>query len=309
MERYQAAAEQYGFIVAGSNNSRNGPMDVSARALTAMSVDLGSRFAVDPKRVYVAGMSGGARVAFATALSSPGIAGVLASSAGYHDSKMRRSLPFPVFATAGTEDFNHLEMRLLDRELTTPHRLVIFEGGHTWLPSDVAVQAVEWMVVQAMKSGVAARDEALLDRIFAKWLAAAEGAADPKDRLLALQGLARDFDGLRDVSTLSKRVEALERDRNIREALKRDREEDGREERLLQDVRTAEAQLAPDETRSAALMSLRRQWRSIAEKAAQPTESPERRMMRRVLAAISSTATIDPEYQKIVAQYRMPRGR
>ena len=25
VERYQAAAEQYGYIVAGSNNSRNGP--------------------------------------------------------------------------------------------------------------------------------------------------------------------------------------------------------------------------------------------------------------------------------------------
>ncbi len=25
---------------------------------------------------------------------------------------------------------NHLEMRLLDRALTSPHRLAIFEGGH-----------------------------------------------------------------------------------------------------------------------------------------------------------------------------------
>src|SRR5262245_12282407 len=33
VEKYQAAAEQYGYIVAGSNNSRNGPVSVSATSV------------------------------------------------------------------------------------------------------------------------------------------------------------------------------------------------------------------------------------------------------------------------------------
>jgi len=310
VERYQAAAEQYGFIVAGSNNSRNGPMDASARAVAAMAADVGQRFAVDPKRVYAAGMSGGARVAFATAISSRGIAGVIASSAGYHDGKMRRTLPFPVFATAGTEDFNHLEMRMLDRELTTPHRLVIFEGGHTWLSSELATQAVEFMIVQAMKTKIAVRDDAVLDRIFTRWLATAEATSDRKNQYLALQGIARDFDGLRDVSALAKRVDALGRERDVRDALKRDRDEDTREEQLLTAVKTTETQLASDETRPMALMELRRQWKNVADAARRPEESPERRMMRRVLAALSSGVTsTDPEYLKIIAEYRTGRGR
>jgi dienelactone hydrolase len=310
VERYQAAAELYGFIVAGSNNSRNGPMDASARAVAAMAADVGQRFAVDAKRVYAAGMSGGARVAFATAISSRGIAGVIASSAGYHDGKMRRSLPFPVFATAGTEDFNHLEMRLLDRELTTPHRLAIFDGGHTWLSSELATQAVEFMVVQAIKTKIAARDEAVLDRIFAKWLAAAEAMRDRPAQFLALQGIARDFEGVRDVAAIAKRVDALGREREVRDALKRDRDEDVREEQLLTDVRTAETQLASDETRPRALMELRRQWKAIADAARRPDESPERRMMRRVLAALGAgVTTTDPEYLKIIAEYRPARGR
>ena len=310
VERYQAAAEQYGFIVTGSNNSRNGPMDASARAVAAMAADVGQRFAGDPKRVYAAGMSGGARVAFATAISSRGIAGVIASSAGYHDGKMRRTLPFPVFATAGTEDFNHLEMRLLDRELTTPHRLVIFDGGHTWLSNELATQAVEFMVVQAMKTKLTARDDAVLDRIFTKWLATADAVSDRKNQFLALQGIARDFDGLRDVSALAKRVDALGRERDVRDALKRDRDEDTREEQLLTTVKTTETQLASDETRPMALMELRRQWKAIADAARRPEESPERRMMRRVLAALSSgMTTTDPEYLKIIAEYRTGRGR
>ena len=47
-------------------------------------------------------------------------------------------------------------MRLLDRALTSPHRLAIFDGGHVWLSSELAIEAVEWMELQAMKSGAQA---------------------------------------------------------------------------------------------------------------------------------------------------------
>src|SRR5689334_8163921 len=58
VEKYQAAAEQHGYVVAGSNNSRNGPWQVSVAAVRAMSADVGSRFSLDPKRVYLTGLSG-----------------------------------------------------------------------------------------------------------------------------------------------------------------------------------------------------------------------------------------------------------
>jgi len=41
-----------------------------------------ARLAVDPQRVYLAGMSGGVRVALGIALASKDIAGVIASSGG-----------------------------------------------------------------------------------------------------------------------------------------------------------------------------------------------------------------------------------
>ena len=164
VERYQAAAEKYGYIVAGSNNSRNGSWAVSMTSAQAMMTDVAARFALNPQRIYTAGMSGGARVALGVALGLPNIAGVIASSAGYPDSKPRKSVPFSLFGTAGTEDFNYLEMRHVDRELTTPHHLAIFEGGHVWLSSELATDAVEWMEIQAMKAGRKPRDEAEIDR-------------------------------------------------------------------------------------------------------------------------------------------------
>jgi poly(3-hydroxybutyrate) depolymerase len=114
VERYQAAAEAYGYIVAGSNQSRNGSWATSEAAIRAVSRDVAERFTVNDRRVYTAGMSGGARVALAIALSSPRIAGVVASSAGFPDSKPRKSVGFVVFGTAGTEDFNYTEMRQMD---------------------------------------------------------------------------------------------------------------------------------------------------------------------------------------------------
>ena len=94
VERYRQAAEKYGYIVAGSLNSRNGPWEVSMNAAKAMTADVKTRFSIDPKRVYTAGMSGGARVAMKIALDSRQIAGVFASSAGFPDEFIAR-VPFP----------------------------------------------------------------------------------------------------------------------------------------------------------------------------------------------------------------------
>jgi poly(3-hydroxybutyrate) depolymerase len=112
VERYQAGAERYGYIVAGSNNSRNGPWKPSLDAARAMAIDVGTRFPVESRRIYTAGMSGGARVAMMVALhpeliagrGGAEVAGVLASSAGFPPGEFRDSVPFPVFATAGRDD-------------------------------------------------------------------------------------------------------------------------------------------------------------------------------------------------------------
>lgn len=307
VERYQRAAERYGFIVAGSNNSRNGSQDL-ARIVSALSTDVGARFRIDPKRIYTAGMSGGSRVAFIVALGVADIAGVFASSAGYPDSKARKTLPFPVFATAGTEDFNHLEMRLLDRELTTPHFLAVFDGGHTWLSSDLALEAVEWMVVRAMKSGRATRDDRTLDELLAKRLAAAESVPDDKTRYVRLASIAADFSGLRDVSAVSATAATLARSKAVQDALKRDRDDDAREMREFENVRSVEARLASNQERAQALMQLRQRWKDLAARAAAPENSPDRQLARRLLSNLAASAnTTDPQYLDIIREYRLRR--
>jgi poly(3-hydroxybutyrate) depolymerase len=305
VERYQAAAERHGYIVVGSNNSRNGSTEIP-RILAAMTNDVAARLAVDPRRVYMAGMSGGARVALGIAMASKDIAGVIASSAGYPDDRVRKSLSFPIFATAGTYDFNHLEMRRLDRALTSPHRLVIFDGGHVWLSSDLAVQALEWMELHAMKSGLKPRDEGEIDRMLAARTVSAGSAAD-KDTYRALQAIAEDFQGLRDVSAIARRAAELGRDKSIRAAMETELDEDRREESLLRHIASLTDRLSSDD-RLAVLGELRQQWKELATRARNPVDSRERQLSRRVMAALSADGTRDAEYSKIIAEYRIGRG-
>jgi poly(3-hydroxybutyrate) depolymerase len=305
VERYRAAAERYGYIVVGSNNSRNGGTEFP-RVLAALTNDVAARFAVDPKRVYLAGMSGGARTALGVALASKEIAGVIASSAGYPDSRVRKTLPFPMFATAGTEDFNHLEMRRLDRELTTPHRLAIFNGGHVWLASDLAVQAVEWMELQAMKGGLKPRDNAAIDRLLKSRTAAVDAEGSDKETFRALQAIADDFQGLTDVSAIARRAAELGRDKGIRAALEKERADDRREESVLRDVESMAARLSSGD-RLTALNQLRQKWAELSAQAKNSVDSTDRQMARRLLSALSADGTTDADYAKIIAQYRTAR--
>ena len=145
MEHFAAAAEKAGFVVAGSNNSRNGPIETSQIAIRVMVQDTRAQLAIDDDRIYAAGLSGGARLALAwAAAQNRGIAGVVASSAGFGSPAPPKPIPFRIFMTTGGDDFNHDELYRLSRELArrnVPHRYIAFEGGHEWLPASLAEEA------------------------------------------------------------------------------------------------------------------------------------------------------------------------
>lgn len=146
VERFAQAAERAGFIVAGSNNSRNGPMGPVQKAISAMFVDTHERLAIDDARVYAAGFSGGSRVALSWALTGR-LAGVVACGAAFGQAGMPKKLQFQLFLAAGVDDFNHDEIR--DASLTlakrnVPHRYAVFDGDHEWLPADLAAEALEF---------------------------------------------------------------------------------------------------------------------------------------------------------------------
>ena len=227
VERFRDAAERYGFIVAGSNNSRNGPMTVSIDAINAMHADLRARFGLDARRSYLTGFSGGARAAATVGLALKGqAAGVIGFGAGFPDGvEPSASVPFVFFGAAGTDDFNYPELRQLDQALERAgitHRLEVFAGGHEWPPAAVCTRAVEWMEIQAMKSGRRPRDAALIEQILSRTMADAadhERAGRLLEAYWLYAALAKDFAGLRDVSASADRARQLEQSREVRQGL------------------------------------------------------------------------------------------
>jgi pimeloyl-ACP methyl ester carboxylesterase len=307
VEKYAAAAEQYGFIVAASNNSRNGPWELQRAAVAAMPADVGRRFPVDPKRVYLTGMSGGSRVALELALAKNDIAGVIASSAGYPDSQPRARLAFPIFGTAGTEDFNYLEMRLLDRRLSTPHYLAIFEGGHTLPPDSVALEAIEWMELQAMKSGRRARDEALIDRLLRKRRDAIAASTSDAGTVHLLDALVADFQGLRDVAAEAARAKTLTKRADVRKAIDRERAADDEDWRTVNEIIELERALGDSDQRASSLLRLRGELATLSRAANAAEDTPARSRARRLLRMITAGASErvdDREYRAILDQYR-----
>ncbi len=306
VEKYQAAAEQYGYIVAGSNTSRNGPWSVSVAAVHAMSADLGRRFSIDAQRLYLTGLSGGARVAMQVALGKNNIAGVIASSAGFADSQPRASVPFAVFGTAGTEDFNYIEMRLLDRKLTSPHHLEVFTGGHTLPPDAVALEAIEWMELQAMKSARRTRDAALVERLFEKRQQTIAAASGEAQTVQLLDALVADFRGLRDVSSEAARAKDLSNHPDVKRALARERADEDAEARMLADMFELEAGLSDQNSHDGALIRLRDRLSALSRAADAADDSPRRSQARRVLRAVALGAgerVHDREYRALLEQY------
>src|SRR5262249_18549040 len=235
VERFKDAAEKYGYIIVGSNNSRNLPHKALAEIINTMFDDTQTRLSIDQNRIYVTGMSGGARVAGMVAQSLAqslrgGAAGVILCGAGFSEAKLpEKPLPFPVFGLAGVEDFNWIELRQLHRALDSigsPNRFLTFDGVHTWALSDSCLTAVEWMELQAMRLGRRERDEKLIAELFDKMAGQAradESAKRVYEAFLKYEAIARDFNGLREAPEFAQKADELRSSKEVKERLKQEK--------------------------------------------------------------------------------------
>jgi predicted esterase len=289
---FQEAAREFGFILVGSNNSRNG-IELNAIVETLWS-DTHQRFAIDERRVYTTGFSGGARVASAIALNSRGtVAGVIAASGGPRPSFS--ALPvnqFTFFGTAGTEDFNFPEMQQLRRrmdEMGVTNRLVIFEGGHEWPTAEICGEALSWMELQAMKSGARAKDDRLIDKLLAAKSKTAHDYESSKqlyEAYLEYEALVGAFKGLRDVNEFAADVDRLRNSKEVRTAIKSEKAEEADQASLLEKLQTLMARLQDASTDAETMTGLKYDFSNLTKKSEGSKSNGERRVARRVLQSL-----------------------
>lgn len=113
---WEAVCRQHGILFAAPRDAGNNtPMPRRVRIILDVLDDVGRRFRVDPDRTYVAGYSGGARVASAIAFALPEYFGGIAAVCGGNDLReevwlrQRVADRLSVALVTGEQDFNRGE--------------------------------------------------------------------------------------------------------------------------------------------------------------------------------------------------------
>ena len=161
LRKYMALADAYGFILVGSNNSKNGNDWSTTEKIWSRLWDDTRTKLVRGQRVYACGFSGGAKVASYLAIEHPEIKGVIAIGAGLPDGVSAGDFRFSFTAITGEGDMNMTELIAITGDLDktrTRHRLLFFDGKHEWAPEATMRIAFGGLELDAMQAGLIKKD-------------------------------------------------------------------------------------------------------------------------------------------------------
>jgi poly(3-hydroxybutyrate) depolymerase len=237
---YKNLAERYGYIIAGTYNSKNGmKWPESEKAAQAFMQDSWQKLAIDNNRVYTFGFSGGARVASSVAIIDGGVAGVAACGGGFSERNPNIRQPFAFIGFVGNRDFNYIELKQLDKELETSplqHELVVYNGKHQWPPEPIAEAAFQWFEVSAMKMHFIPKNDSLVKVIEQKFFKAAEKAQKQNkevDEYYAYKDLINYLGNVTDVSKYDDKLKILANSDKVQKYM-RDEQTDEQQEMQVQ---------------------------------------------------------------------------
>ena len=225
------AGRKYGFILACSNNSRNGPLENNFTAAAAMLRDVEEHFNLDKRRIYASGFSGGSRFAMAYTVKEKKISGVIGCGAGLpngEDYLPSQNSDFLYYGLAGTRDMNYLEMHDLSGFFSKQTRVIsyfrAFSGGHQWPAPDLITSAVEWIILQSMNRKIIPADNTFLTYIEKKThdlINSQVNEGNQADALMYMRFASRDFQGTPFASNMTKQVADSEKSPEYKTALRK----------------------------------------------------------------------------------------
>lgn len=217
---FNTEAAKSGFILAGSNNSKNGmSIEQTTGIYQKILADITSRFTIEKKAVYLCGFSGGSRVAGAIALTEGGIAGVVGCGAGLPNINKKAVSPFSYLAIVGNQDFNYTEIHQLDDALQTAdyvHHLLVFDGIHQWPPKELVPDIFTWLRFDAMRLQSIPAERAEINQFIEKNDKEAQAfAAQPHKQQEVYIKMLHFLQGLTDVVPLQDEIKRLSADKEV----------------------------------------------------------------------------------------------
>lgn len=219
LDSLKLSAEKYGYILACSWNSHNGPWDITFESNKFMAEDVETRFSVNPDRKYLCGFSGGSRGAMAIAVLSGNVKGVIGCGAGTPN--ISEYIPgkkssFVYYGLVGDKDFNFLEMiemEQLFKKIGLVSQIQTFHAGHIWPSQELLNDAVEWMELQAMNEKIIKQDTAFINNQYRKLTSVgqqllAEGKLS--ETIKIYNYIINDFSNYFDVSGFRNKIKKIE---------------------------------------------------------------------------------------------------
>ena len=227
IDKYKLLAEKYGYVIAGSNNSKNGlDLETEKSIADRMMDDTKKKISIDKNRIYTGGFSGGSRVASFMAITESGITGVIGCAAGFPNVNKPLEYSFNYIGIVGNEDFNLLEMENLNKALSTsglPQELIIYNGKHEWPPEQIMEEAFVWLEINEMKKDLSGVKESLIKKgvQFYEQLASHYlQSGNSFEAYITYGRLVNLFDGIFDISIYKKLKEELGNSKKMKQIFK-----------------------------------------------------------------------------------------
>ncbi|NND16279.1 MAG: alpha/beta hydrolase [Eudoraea sp.] len=176
---FRAAAEEHGYILAGSNHvsdtlSIADNILVSVRLLSSIKKLL----PLAANRIYSAGFDSGGKMAGLAPVLINGIKGAISCGAAFPNTDVLSSNNrFHYIGIVGNEDYNYTDMidaRISLNTLRFTNQLHVFKGPHQWPSSELIGRALLHFSLTAMTKKYMARDENLISSAYKKDLSSFE---------------------------------------------------------------------------------------------------------------------------------------
>lgn len=212
VKKYRLLAKEFGCILMGSNNSRNGvSFDETNQIANTLIQETRNRFHVHEKRITLAGFSGGAKVALAASENNNLVTEIIYAGAA---SPIQHPAPsLSILGFAGVNDMNYTDLISFDQSLKASnlsHFLIEWNGKHEWPDSTVFGDAFYWSSFNGMRNHLLPENDALINRFIQSEKKNMPASGDP---LAAAATLGKEIfflHGLVDVTEYSNQLSSIE---------------------------------------------------------------------------------------------------
>ena len=216
------SAEAYKYILICSNNSLNGALMQNLEIAQRLFNHAFSNFKILKNRTYLAGFSGGARLASAIASASNEIEGVIACGAGFISSPnwIPTKPNFSYVGLCGNEDFNYQEMFQVKDHLDKykfSSAFFFYDDTHKWPPDEQLSMAFNWLEMEAVKNGHISKPDLEIKESYFSNLENLENS-EKKDELLMAslhyERIINSYDTYFDLDSLHLKLAILKKGKN-----------------------------------------------------------------------------------------------